>query len=94
MCPTRRVPHLLHGPPRCRIFVNLETTEKIYSKGREHLDPADGYVCFRNSELISGRLGKVTLGGGNKSGLFQARVLGGGIGPGGVGWGGAEARGS
>ena len=28
------------------------------------------YVCFRNSELLSGRLGKVTLGSGNKAGLF------------------------
>ena len=35
------------------------------------MDPADGYICFRNSQLVSGRLGKVTLGGGNKSGLFQ-----------------------
>ena len=30
------------------------------------------YVCFRNSELLSGRLGKVTLGSGNKAGLFYA----------------------
>jgi hypothetical protein len=29
-------------------------------------------VCFRNSELLSGRLGKVTLGSGNKAGLFYA----------------------
>lgn len=35
----------------------------------------DGFVCFYNSHLISGRLGKVTLGGGNKSGLFQVRGL-------------------
>jgi len=32
--------------------------------------PGDGYVYFRNSELIQGRLGKATLGGGNKTGLF------------------------
>ena len=30
------------------------------------------FVCFRNSELLSGRLGKVTLGSGNKAGLFYA----------------------
>ena len=30
------------------------------------------FVCFRNSELVSGRLGKVTLGSGNKAGLFYA----------------------
>ena len=33
------------------------------------------WVCFRNSELVSGRLGKATLGGGNKSGLFQVRAV-------------------
>jgi len=32
--------------------------------------PFRSYVCFRNSELLSGRLGKATLGSGNKSGLF------------------------
>ena len=32
--------------------------------------PADGYVCFRNSELLSGRLGKGVLGSGSKAGLF------------------------
>lgn len=56
---------------QCRVFVNLETSEKIY-RGGEHLCPMDGYVCFRNSELVTGRLGKATLGGGNKAGLFQA----------------------
>ena len=53
-----------------RVFVNLETSEKTY-KGNEYLDPMDGYVCFHNSELMCGRLGKATLGGGNKSSLFQ-----------------------
>lgn len=33
--------------------------------------PHDGWVAFRNSELICGRLGKVTLGGGSKASLFQ-----------------------
>ncbi len=42
-----------------RVFVNLEMAEKVYSKKDEHLCPNDGWVCFRNSELISGRLGKV-----------------------------------
>ncbi|GIL99158.1 hypothetical protein Vretimale_4372 [Volvox reticuliferus] len=52
-----------------RVFVNLEMAEKVYSKKGEHMCPNDGWVCFRNSELISGRLGKVVLGG-SKSGLF------------------------
>ena len=34
--------------------------------------PPRRFVCFRNSELLSGRLGKVTLGSGNKAGLFYA----------------------
>ncbi|KAK2077195.1 hypothetical protein QBZ16_004829 [Prototheca wickerhamii] len=62
---------LLRPNHSVRLFVNLETTEKIYVKPREHMCPNDGFVCFRNSELLSGRLGKVTLGGGNKAGLFQ-----------------------
>lgn len=54
-----------------RLFVNLESSEKTYVKGTGVLCPRDGFVVFRNSELLCGRLGKVTLGGGNKSGLFQ-----------------------
>jgi len=47
-----------------RVYVNLETKEKMYSGGDvEHMCPKDGYVCFRNSQLLCGRLGK--------AGLFQ-----------------------
>ena len=56
-----------------RLFVNLETVEKTHVKGSGELCPRDGWVLFRNSELLAGRLGKGTLGGGNKAGLFQAR---------------------
>ena len=70
------------------IRLTFETKERQYGsipvagKKRDdvHMDLADGYVCFRNSELLSGRLGKGTLGGGNKSGLFQ--VLNADYGPG------------
>ncbi len=55
-----------------RLFVNLETREKTHVKGTGMMCPLDGYVLFRHSELLAGRLGKATLGGGNKSGLFQA----------------------
>lgn len=52
--------------------MNLETKEKQYSGNDvKHMCSKDGWVCFRNSELLCGRLGKATLGGGNKSGLFQ-----------------------
>lgn len=44
------------------IFINLEMAEKVYSKKGQHMCPNDGYVAFRNSELISGRLGKVGTG--------------------------------
>ena len=54
--------------------MNLETTEKVY-KGGEHMCYMDGFVCFHNSELVSGRLGKATLGGGNKSSLFQVHLF-------------------
>ena len=39
--------------------MNLEIAERIYSKKGEHMCVNDGYVCFRNSELICGRMGKV-----------------------------------
>ena len=53
-----------------QVFVNLEVSEKNYSKKGKSMCPRDGYVCFQNSELICGQLGKATLGSGNKSGLF------------------------
>ena len=56
--------------------MNLEGAERIYTKGAGPMCPRDGYVLFRNSELLCGRLGKQTLGGGNKASLFQARALG------------------
>jgi DNA-directed RNA polymerase III subunit RPC1 len=55
-----------------RVFVNLVVTEKNYNKKANigSMCITDGYVCFRNSELICGQLGKATLGNGNKDGLF------------------------
>ena len=52
-------------------IVNIEVQEKNYSKkeNRQHFDMNDGFVCFRDSELISGTIGKATLGD-SKSGLF------------------------
>lgn len=58
-----------------RLFVNLETKEKTATKGAGVMCPADGFVLFRQSELLAGRLGKATLGGSNKSGLFQVGIL-------------------
>ncbi|XP_073009025.1 DNA-directed RNA polymerase III subunit 1 isoform X1 [Typha latifolia] len=53
-----------------RVFLNFTLKEKIYTK-LETMCPCDGYVYFRNSELICGQLGKTTLGNGNKDGLFS-----------------------
>lgn len=61
---------LVRPNAQTRVFVNLAGKEKIYEKN-ETMCPRDGYVYFRNSELICGQLGKVTLGNGNKNGLFS-----------------------
>jgi DNA-directed RNA polymerase beta' subunit len=60
---------LLRPHANVRVYVNLILKEKNYSrpnkehkKERETMCPNDGYVYFRNSELISGQLGKATLG--------------------------------
>jgi len=52
-----------------RVYVNLTVKEKSYIKPKEEgereteaMCPNDGFVYFRNSELISGQLGKATLG--------------------------------
>ena len=58
----------------CRVMLNLETAEKrIHVRGRQEMCPADGYVVFHNSDLVCGRLGKGTLGDGNRDGLFHVR---------------------
>lgn len=69
---------ILRPHANMRVYVNLTVKEKTYGKtldGRNRewktLCPDDGFVYFRNSELISGQIGKVTLGNGNKDGLFS-----------------------
>lgn len=60
---------LLRPSANVRVFLNLIVKEKIYSKPKkgdtrekETMCPNDGFVYIRNSELISGQLGKATLG--------------------------------
>lgn len=57
---------------RCPIIVNLDVKEKDYNsqQAMEQMDSRDGYVCIRNSQLLSGRIGKGLLGG-DKGGLFS-----------------------
>ncbi|XP_057978200.1 DNA-directed RNA polymerase III subunit 1 [Malania oleifera] len=70
---------LLRPNARTRVYVNLTVTEKTYMKQKdrtyvssdETMCPNDGFVYFHNSELISGQLGKATLGNGNKDGLYS-----------------------
>ncbi|KAJ4819747.1 DNA-directed RNA polymerase subunit [Rhynchospora pubera] len=61
---------LVRPNAQTRVFLNLTVKEKIYI-GNETMCPADGWVYFRNSELISGQVGKATLGNGNKDGLYS-----------------------
>jgi len=52
------------------IKVNFDTREKNYSSSGEHFCPNDGWVAFRNSELISGAIAKKSIGDGSKTGLL------------------------
>ncbi|XP_010535561.1 PREDICTED: DNA-directed RNA polymerase III subunit 1 [Tarenaya hassleriana] len=65
---------LLRPNASVRVYVTLTLKEKSFKKGKldeETMCPNDGWVYFRNSELISGQLGKATLGNGNKDGLYS-----------------------
>lgn len=62
---------LLRPHAKMRVYLNLVVTEKTYMKPRETMCLNDGFVYIRNSELVSGQLGKATLGNGNKDGLYS-----------------------
>ena len=53
--------------------VNVESKEKFYSQDR-YMCLDDGYVCIDRGELLSGRLGKKTLGAETKTGLFHTLI--------------------
>ena len=50
-------------------MANFETKEKNYTNSK-HFCRNDGWICFRNSELISGNVAKKTIGDGSKTGLL------------------------
>ena len=52
-----------------KFIVNFETKDKNYSSNK-HFCKNDGWVAFRNSELISGNIAKKNLGDGSKTGLL------------------------
>uniref|UniRef100_H3G8F7 DNA-directed RNA polymerase subunit n=1 Tax=Phytophthora ramorum TaxID=164328 RepID=H3G8F7_PHYRM len=56
-----------------KVLVNLELKERNYTNDK-YMCWKDGYVCFRNSELLCGNLGKKTLGDGSKQGLFYVLI--------------------
>lgn len=51
------------------LCVSFELKEKNYS-ANEHFCRNDGYVAFRNNELVSGNVAKRTIGDGSKTGLL------------------------
>jgi DNA-directed RNA polymerase III subunit RPC1 len=53
-----------------RIPVTFETKEKNYKSKDKHFDFDDGWVAFRQGELISGNIAKKTIGDGSKTGLI------------------------
>lgn len=54
--------------------MNLSVQEKLY-RGNETMCPNDGFVHFQNSELISGQLGKATLGQDTKKHMLPPKKL-------------------
>lgn len=59
---------MLQPNKQSRINVTFETKEKNYSDNK-YFCKNDGYVAFRNGELISGNIAKKTIGDGSKTGL-------------------------
>ena len=53
-------------------LVNFEMKEKNYASDlkMKHFCPNDGWVAFRNGELLSGNIAKKTIGDGSKTGLL------------------------
>jgi DNA-directed RNA polymerase III subunit RPC1 len=70
----KQVISILVRPNRnSKCFVNVESEERFYTSDK-HFCKEDGFVAFHKGELISGNLGKKTLGGDSKSGLFYALI--------------------
>ncbi|KAN0004310.1 hypothetical protein ACTFIZ_010482 [Dictyostelium cf. discoideum] len=61
---------LLRPSVKSHVLCNFETRSRTYSKNL-YMCPKDGYVYFRNSELMCGSIDKSIIGGGNKNSLFH-----------------------
>lgn len=57
-------------------LVSFEMKEKNYASDlkRKHFCPNDGWVAFRNGELICGNIAKKTIGDGSKTGLLYVMM--------------------
>jgi DNA-directed RNA polymerase III subunit RPC1 len=55
------------------VLINFETKEKNYTKEKQFCSN-DGWITFRNSELISGNVAKKTIGDGSKTGLIYVML--------------------
>lgn len=64
---------LLRPNRQSHVILNFELKEREFRKPvgePPFMCPRDGYILFRGSELICGTIGKKTIGGGSKEGLF------------------------
>eukprot|EP01133_Synstelium_polycarpum_P012623 gene12623-14818_t len=61
---------LLRPSVKSHVLVNFETRSRTYDKNL-FMCPRDGYVYFRNSELMCGSIDKSIIGAGNKNSLFH-----------------------
>ncbi|EGC39460.1 RNA polymerase III, largest subunit [Dictyostelium purpureum] len=61
---------LLRPSVKSHVLCTFETKSRTYSKNL-YMCPKDGYVYFRNSELMCGSIDKSIIGGGNKNSLFH-----------------------
>ena len=71
----KQVINVLLRPNRAsKVFVNATVKEKFYSGKGQVMCQKDGWVVFKNSELLAGCLGKVTMGSESKTGLMYALI--------------------
>ncbi len=66
---------LLRPNFKSKVIINLECkarnfSRKIKDKNKFFMDPNDGYVYIKNSELLFGNIDKSTIGNGSKTGLI------------------------
>ena len=60
---------LINPNKNSHIYINVESQEKFYTKNEQFCNQ-DGYITFHQGTLISGNLGKKTLGDSSKKSLF------------------------